>query len=67
MAKKWLTFISVLGSETLSFLSKNIDTNLVLLLKYKAKNRRNYLNKTYHSRNLYFSKKLAKFFLMLKD
>lgn len=66
MAKKWLTFISVLGSETLSFLSKNIDTNLVLLLKYKAKNRRNYLNKTYHSRNLYFSKKVSKIFSYVK-
>jgi hypothetical protein len=38
----------------------------VLLLKYKAKNRRNYLNKTYHSRNLYFSKKVSKIFSYVK-
>lgn len=68
IAKKWLNFISVLGSETLSFLSQNFDTNLVLLLKYKAKakNRRYYLNKTYYTRNLYLSKKVQKIFSLIK-
>lgn len=70
IAKKWLKFISVVGSKTLSFLiggaATNLDTNLVLLLKYKAKNRRNYLNKTYYSRNFFFSKKVRKFFSLVK-
>ena len=70
-AKKWLKFISVVGSKALSFFigsaSTNLDTNLVLLLKYKAaKKRRYYLNKTYHGRNFFFSKKVRKFFSLVK-
>ena len=66
MAAKWLNFISVLGSQALSFLSESIQKNLLLLLKYKAKNRRRYWNKFYFSRNLRFSKKVRKIFSVVR-
>lgn len=66
VAAKWLNFISVLGSQTLSFVSKSIQDNLALLLQYKAKNRKKYSNKPYFHRNLRFSRKVKKFFSIVR-
>lgn len=65
IAKKWLDFIS-LGSQKLAFVSESIKDNLLLLLKYKAKNRSLYLNKVYFSRHLRFSKQVQSFFSLVK-
>lgn len=74
IATKWLNFISVLGSQALSFLNiseavastNNIKDNLLLLLKYKATKRSRYLNKSYFSRTLRLSKKVQKFFSLVR-
>ena len=66
IAEKWLNFISVLGSQALSFISTSVKGNLLLLLKYKATDRSKYLNKVYFSRNLRFAKKVQKFFSLVR-
>jgi hypothetical protein len=46
--------------------TNNIKDNLALLLKYKTNNRSDYSNKFYFSRNLRFSKKVKKFFSLVR-
>jgi hypothetical protein len=54
--------------KNLRFLTStnNIKDNLALLLKYKTNNRKDYSNKLYFNRNLRFSKKVQKFFSLVR-
>jgi hypothetical protein len=54
--------------KNLRFLNStnNIKDNLALLLKYKTNNRKDYSNKLYFNRNLRFSKKVQKFFSLVR-
>lgn len=66
IAAQWLNFVSVIGSQALSFVSKSIQDNLALLLQYKTKGRSKYSKKVDFSHNLRFSKKVQRFFTIVR-
>jgi hypothetical protein len=56
----------VFGAQAVSLVSRNLENNLPLLLRFKAKNRGYYSNKTYFSHNLRFAKKVQKLFSTIR-
>lgn len=66
LAKQWLKFISVLKSEVSFKGENNVKDNLSLLLKYTVNDQNNYLSKLLFNDDIRFSKKIEKFFSLVR-